>query len=155
MRWQAIVIRIKRLRHNDFVPGIKARHESEEQGLGSAGRHDEIFLLHMKAKAAIVLGKFFHQARKTTTWAVFNGLDIRIPHSFHELFGCRKVGLANIEVIDMNATAFGAIGIRDKLADGAWRHFKATLGNLWHTVEFSLRQNYEIGWLFTEPNCLP
>ena len=75
------VVGIRRLRHNDFIAGVKACHKGKVHSLATAGSNNDILRSNVNLKALVVLSQFQTQRLDTVRRAVLKHLAVNVLNS--------------------------------------------------------------------------
>jgi len=120
------VVGVGRFGDNQFVSGVEARHEGEEDRLGTACGDDNIVGIDNNIVLRIVFHQFFAETADTLAGRILQHCTVDAAHGFETAFRCRQVGLPDIEVIDLDTPLYGTVGQRNELPDRGSRHFESS-----------------------------
>ena len=121
------VVGISRLGHDDFISGIEARHEGEEHRLRAAGCDDDVVGRKADIVFRIIVREFLAIGTEALARAVLQDAAVDVLQRVEACLRRGQVGLADIEVVDMNAPILGSRCQRRKLADRRLGHFHASV----------------------------
>ena len=117
-----VIVGIKRFGDDDFVPGVEAAHEPEEDGFGAAGGDDDLVIVDIDANSLVAGGEFAAVAFVAGTVAVFEDFEIEVADGVEGHFGRFDVGLADVEVVDFYPFFLCSLGIWHEFPDRRSRH---------------------------------
>lgn len=132
---EGVVVGVVRFGDDDFVVGVEADGEGELQGLAAAVGDDDLVGGHLDAMTMVVLAEFLAIGHIAGAVAVGEDADLGLSEDFESALGGLDIGLADVEVIDMDATFFCCISEGDEFADCRLREFVSFSRNLGHSVQ--------------------
>ena len=107
------VVGVGRFGNYDFVTGVEASHEREENRFAASRGDDDVIRRHVDVVFRIVADQLLAERAKTHARTVFKHLAVDAANGVDGALWCRKVGLSDVEVIDMESACFGTITERN------------------------------------------
>ena len=129
---EAIVVGVKRLRHDDLVTWVQARHERKHQGLRPSRGDQNVVGLHVQTCPLVIGSKSAAVRSKPFTRAVLNDRPCVLTNRIQRDLRGLDVRLADVQVNHTLARRLGRSGIWGEFADGAVGHGLPFLADAWH-----------------------
>ena len=107
---------------DNFVAGVEARHESEEHRFGAACGNDDVVGRELDLILLVIAGQFLAQRTVTVAGAVFENRTVDFLQGIEPHLRRGQVGLADVEMVDFDASGAGRFGQRNEFAYRRCRH---------------------------------
>ena len=141
---EGVVVGVIGFGYDNLVAWVEADGESHLKGLAAAGGDEHLVGCHVDTVAVVVVAKGAAIAEDACRVAVFqNTFAVRqftglFGQSGQGSFGGLDVGLADIEMVHVDATLFGGVRERDEFTDCRLRQLHSFIRNAWHNLLFVL-----------------
>ena len=106
---EAVVVGVERFGDDDLVARVEAAVESEQDGLGAAGGHDDLIGGEVDVDGLVVLDQLLAAGKDTCGVAVGDDLLVELLHGLAGAFGSLDIGLTDVEVVHVYASFLGFI----------------------------------------------
>ena len=116
------VIGIERIGDDYLVAGVQAAHKGKQHGLGASGGDNYFIGTQINSILGIIADHLGPERKVAVGGTVLQNAAIQVVQDIQRTIGGLYVGLADIQMIHVNAVAFGRLGIGGELADGRARH---------------------------------
>ena len=110
------IVRIARFRDNHLVARVEYGEKRRKQRLRAACSDDYFVRGQVNAEFPVVVPEFFTQGRCALTRAVLQRFPVNVLECGQCLFRCRKIRLADIQMIDFKSTFLGIFRERSQFA---------------------------------------
>ena len=112
------VVGIEGVGDYDLVARAETGQEREEHGLGAAGGDDYLLRRQVYAVFRVIADHLGAQGEAAVGGAVFEYLPVDMPEGVEAAAGRPDVGLADVEMIDLDSVALRLVSVGRKLAYG-------------------------------------
>ena len=119
---KSVVVGVKGLGDDDFVTGVKAAHEPKQDSFGATGGDDDLVVVDVDPYSFIVCGQFAAVAFVPCAMAVFEDFKIEVADSVEGHRGRLDIGLADVEMINLDPLLFGGFRVGYEFPDRRCRH---------------------------------
>ena len=123
------IVRVRRLRDDDFVARIQAAQESEKDRLATAGGDDDIIGRELDLVAVVVLHKCLTQRAIALRRAILQRGPVDMLERLQRLRRRGQVRLADVQLVDLHAPVLGGVRQGRQLPDRRSRHIHSSFRN--------------------------
>ena len=113
-----MVVGIERLRDDDLIAVVQNGGHDHLQGLAAAGGGQDIPPLQLDADAGIVAADGIHQHRNAAGGSVGQNRVMEIFNGLVENIGGLNIGLADVQMVNLDSALGGCVGVRVELTHG-------------------------------------
>src|SRR5664279_2010661 len=129
---KSIIIGVKRLRNDHFIPGIQASQKTKEDGFRATGRNDNLLMINGYSFGSIILYQFTSVTFITCAMAVLKYFKSGMPDSFQCGWWCFYIRLSDIQMVYMGSSFFCSFCKWYQFTYGGSRHFHSAMGDSRH-----------------------
>ena len=126
------VVCVRRLRHDYLVARVQTSQEGEQHRLATTAGDDDIIRREVDVVLAVVADQLLAIAEITLTGTVLEDGAVDVLYGINRRLGCGKVGLTDVQVVNMYSSVFCGVCQGSQLANRRLRHLNTSYGNLWH-----------------------
>ena len=99
----------------DFITGVEAGHVGEHHGFGASGGDDDIVRAEVDAVGGIVGDHLGPERQVALGGTVLEDVSVHVADRLDGALRGLDVGLADVQVIDVDAVSFGRFGVAGQL----------------------------------------